>query len=209
DLLLVETQYDLLGAKAGIIACRRAMAAAGRQVPLQVQVTMEVTGRMLPGTEIGAALTALDALRPDVIGLNCATGPAEMTEHLRYLSLHARPYLSCLPNAGLPSIVEGRTCYDLTPEQLVDAQERNVVELGVNVVGGCCGPTPEHLRQLVERVGGRAPTPRTPDHEPGMSSIYSHVPFQQDTSFLVVGERTNANGSKKFREALLAGDLET
>jgi 5-methyltetrahydrofolate--homocysteine methyltransferase len=206
DVLLVETVYDLLQAKAAVIACRRAMASAGREVPLMTQVTVETTGRMLLGSEIGAALTTLDALRPDVIGLNCATGPAEMTEHLRYLGQHARTLLSCLPNAGLPSVVDGRTHYDLTPEALAEAHERNVNEFGVNIVGGCCGTTPEHIRQVVERVGFRPPLAREPDFEPGCASIYSHVPFDQDTAFLAVGERTNANGSKQFREAMLAED---
>jgi 5-methyltetrahydrofolate--homocysteine methyltransferase len=210
DVLLVETVYDLLQAKAAIVACRRAMADAGTTVPLMVQVTMETTGRMLVGSEIGAALTALDAMRPDVIGLNCATGPAEMTEHLRYLSRHARTYLSCLPNAGLPSVVQGRTHYDLTPEQLADAHERNVREFGVNIVGGCCGTTPDHLRAVVERLGpDRAPTPREPVFEPGCSSIYSHVPYAQELAYLAIGERTNANGSRKFREAMLAEDWDT
>ena len=208
DVLLVETVQDLLQGKAALVACRRAMARAGREVPLMIQVTVETTGRLLIGSEIGAALNALDAMRPDVIGLNCATGPAEMIEHLRYLSQHARTYLSCLPNAGLPSIVDGHTHYDLTPEQLADAQERNVSEFGMNVVGGCCGTTPAHLAAVVDRIGGRAPTPRTPLHEPGCSSVYSNVPFHQDLSFLVIGERTNANGSKKFREAMLEGDLD-
>ncbi|MCZ7529152.1 MAG: methionine synthase [Acidimicrobiia bacterium] len=209
DVLLIETVYDLLQAKAAIIAARRAMASAGREVPIMVQVTVETTGRMLVGSEIGAALTSLSALRPDVIGLNCATGPTEMTEHLRHLSQHATTYLSCLPNAGLPSVVEGRTHYDLTPEQLAEAHTRFVEEFGVNIVGGCCGTTPEHLRRVVEAVGGREPTPREPVVEPGCSSIYSHVPFQQELSFLVVGERTNANGSKRFRDAMLEGDLDT
>ena len=111
---------DLLQAKAAMIACRRAMKAAGRTVPLQVQVTMETTGRMLVGSEIGAALVALAAMRPDVLGLNCATGPAEMQEHLRFLSQHSPLPISVLPNAGLPSIVDGRTHYDLTPEQLAE-----------------------------------------------------------------------------------------
>jgi len=209
DVLLVETVQDLLQGKAALVACRRAMARAGREVPLMVQVTVETTGRLLIGSEIGAALTALEALRPDVIGLNCATGPAEMTEHLRYLAQHARPFLSCLPNAGLPSIVDGHTHYDLTPVELADAHERFVEEFGINVVGGCCGTTPEHLAVLVDRIGARAPTPRAPHHEPGCSSVYTHVPFRQDVSFLVIGERTNANGSKRFREAMLDGDFET
>jgi len=209
DVLLVETVYDLLQGKAAVIAARRAMAKAGREVPLMVQVTVELTGRMLVGTEIGAALTTLEALRPDVIGLNCATGPSEMTEHLRHLSQHARTFLSALPNAGLPSVVDGRTHYDLTPDELAEAHDRFTSEFGVNVVGGCCGTTPEHLRRVVETIGNRAPLQRHPVHEPGCASIYSHVPFHQETSFLVVGERTNTNGSKKFRESMLEEDWDT
>jgi 5-methyltetrahydrofolate--homocysteine methyltransferase len=209
DLLLIETVFDLLQAKAAIIGARRAMAATGRTVPLQVQVTIELTGRMLPGTEIGAALTALDAMRPDVVGLNCATGPSEMSEHLRHLTAHARMPVSCLPNAGLPSVVEGKMHYDLTPEQLADFHERFITELGVSVVGGCCGTTPDHLQAVVERCAGLTPATRTPVHEPGVASIYTAVPFAQETSFLVVGERTNANGSKKFRDAMLADDWDT
>ncbi|MCB1015866.1 MAG: homocysteine S-methyltransferase family protein, partial [Acidimicrobiales bacterium] len=209
DLLIIETMFDLLSVKAAMNGARRAMAHAGRAVPLQVQVTMELTGRMLPGTEIGAALAALDPLHPDVIGLNCATGPAEMGEHLRHLSQHARMPISCLPNAGLPSVVDGEMHYDLTPGQLVEHHTRFVTELGVQVIGGCCGTTPEHLRQVVEHCRDLTPAPRTPVHEPGATSIYSLVPFHQDTSFLIIGERTNANGSKKFREAMLDGDLDT
>jgi 5-methyltetrahydrofolate--homocysteine methyltransferase len=209
DVLLIETVQDLLQGKAALAACRRSLARAGRDLPTMVQVTVETTGRLLIGSEIGAALTALDALRPDVVGLNCATGPAEMTEHLRHLAQHARPFLSCLPNAGLPSIVDGHTHYDLTPTELANAHERFVEEFGLNIVGGCCGTTPEHLAALVDRIGGRAPTPRVPQHEPSCSSVYTDVPFRQDVSFLVIGERTNANGSKKFREAMLDGDYDT
>ncbi len=210
DVLLIETVQDLLQGKAAVIAARRAMDTTGIAVPIMVQVTMETTGRMLIGSEIGAALTALDALQLDVIGLNCATGPAEMTEHLRYLAQHARPYLSCLPNAGLPSIVDGHTHYDLTPEQLADAHERNVAEFGINIVGGCCGTTPEHLRRVIERLGaGRVAAPRTTIHEPSASSVYTSVPFHQDLSVLLVGERTNANGSRKFRDAMLEADWDT
>ncbi len=209
DLLLIETAFDLLSAKAAINACRRAMAAAGRRVPLQVQVTIELTGRMLPGTEIGAALSALDAMQVDVIGLNCATGPAEMGEALRHLSAACRVPISCVPNAGLPSVVDGRMHYDLTPRELADHLERFVRELGVSAVGGCCGTTPEHLAAVVERCADLAPARREPRPEPGAASIYTAVPFRQDTSFLVVGERTNANGSKRFREAMLAADWDT
>jgi 5-methyltetrahydrofolate--homocysteine methyltransferase len=209
DLIVIDTVYDLLQAKAALAAARRAMRSAGREVPLQVQVTIELTGRMLPGTEIAAALCALDALRPDVIGINCATGPAEMGEHLRHLSAHSRMPIACLPNAGLPTVVEGRMHYDLTPEQLVEYHSRFITELGVSVVGGCCGTTTEHLRQVVEACSGLAPARRSPVHEPGVASLYSHVPFAQETSFLVVGERTNANGSKRFREAMLRRDWDT
>jgi 5-methyltetrahydrofolate--homocysteine methyltransferase len=209
DLLIIETVQDVLQAKAAVIAARRAMASVGRQVPIQVQVTIETTGFMLLGTEIGAALTALGALRPDVFGLNCATGPQEMSEHLRHLSQQSPFAISCLPNAGLPSIVDGQTHYDLTPDQLADFHARFITDLGVSVVGGCCGTTPEHLQKVVERCGGLTPLARTPQIEPGAASIFTPVAFAQDTSFLAVGERTNANGSKAFREAMLAEDWDT
>ena len=209
DLLLVETSFDVLAAKAAIVACRRAMAGVGRRVPLQVQVTVELTGRMLLGTEIAAALCALEAMRPDVVGINCATGPAEMYEPLRYLARHARPALSAMPNAGLPQVVDGRMHYDLTPEALAEHLRAFIAELGVSVVGGCCGSRPEHLAAVVDACFGLVPPRRDVDHEPGASSLYSFVPFAQDQSVLVVGERTNANGSKRFREAMLAGDWDT
>ncbi|HQV57758.1 MAG TPA: homocysteine S-methyltransferase family protein, partial [Ilumatobacteraceae bacterium] len=208
DLFLIETCYDLLQVKAAMIACRRAMAAAGREVPIQVQVTMETTGRMLVGSEIGAALTSVAAMRPDVIGINCSTGPAEMQEHLRYLSQNSLLPISVLPNAGLPSIVGGKTHYDLSAEDLAEFHRRHVTELGIAVVGGCCGTTPEHLRQVVQAVGGLEPARRSPIFEPSVTSLYSPVALHQDLSFLIIGERTNANGSKAFREAMLAGDWE-
>ncbi|HVN49960.1 MAG TPA: homocysteine S-methyltransferase family protein, partial [Acidimicrobiales bacterium] len=209
DLLIIETMFDLLSAKAAMIGARRAMAATGVEVPLQVQVTMELTGRMLPGTEIGAALTALDAMRPDVVGINCATGPVEMGEHLRYLSEHARMPISCIPNAGLPSVVDGHMHYDLTPESLAEHHRGFITQLGVDVVGGCCGTTPAHLAAVVDACADLDKAPRRPVHEAAVASIYSMVPLHQDTSFLIIGERTNANGSKRFREALLEGDWDT
>jgi 5-methyltetrahydrofolate--homocysteine methyltransferase len=210
DAILVETVQDMLQGKAAMLAARQVMEREGVTVPLMIQVTVETTGRMLLGSEIGAALTTFEAMRPDVIGLNCATGPTEMVEHVRYLSQHARTFISCLPNAGLPSVVDGRTHYDLAPSELAEAHERFVTEFGVNIVGGCCGTTPEHLRAVIERIGlHRAPVERQPTFEPGCASLYSHVPYQQETSFLVVGERTNANGSRRFRDALLAGDSDT
>ena len=205
DLLVIETQQDLLCVKAAMNGCRRAMRSLGREVPLQVQVTIETNGRMLVGSEIGAALVALDAMRADVIGLNCATGPREMTEHLRHLQANSRVPISCLPNAGLPSIVGGRTHYDLTPDELAEHHARFVTEVGVSVVGGCCGTTPEHLKAVIERCAGLALRPRDPRPEPAATSVYSPVPYDQDVSVLLIGERTNTNGSRAFRDALLEG----
>ncbi|MBZ3902574.1 methionine synthase [Streptomyces griseiscabiei] len=203
DALLVETTQDLLQTKASVIAARRAMETAGYDVPLIVSVTVETTGTMLLGSEIGAALTALEPLGIDMIGLNCATGPAEMSEHLRYLARHSRIRLSCMPNAGLPVLTKDGAHYPLTAPELADAQENFVREYGLSLVGGCCGTTPEHLRQVVERVRDLTPTARDPRPEPGAASLYQTVPFRQDTSYMAIGERTNANGSKKFREAML------
>ncbi|MFF6878881.1 methionine synthase [Streptomyces sp. NPDC012474] len=205
DALLVETTQDLLQTKASVIAARRAMEATGHSVPLIVSVTVETTGTMLLGSEIGAALTALEPLGIDMIGLNCATGPAEMSEHLRFLSRHSRIPLSCMPNAGLPVLTKDGAHYPLTAPELAEAQGTFVRDYGLSLVGGCCGTTPEHLRQLVERVRDVAPTERAPEPEPGAASLYQSVPFRQDTSYLAIGERTNANGSKKFREAMLEG----
>ncbi|MFE4413162.1 methionine synthase [Streptomyces sp. NPDC056821] len=205
DALLVETTQDLLQTKASVIAARRAMETAGYEVPLIVSVTVETTGTMLLGSEIGAALTALEPLGIDMIGLNCATGPAEMSEHLRYLSRHARVPLSCMPNAGLPVLTKDGAHYPLTAPELADAQGHFVRDYGLSLVGGCCGTTPEHLRQVVERVRDLSPVERSPRPEPGAASLYQTVPFRQDTSYLAIGERTNANGSKKFREAMLEG----
>ena len=209
DLFLIETCMDLLQIKAAMQGCRNAMKACGRELPIQVQVTMETTGRMLVGTEIGAAYASLAAMKPDVIGINCATGPSEMQEHLRYLSEHSLIPISVLPNAGLPSVVDGKTHYDLTPEQLTEFHLHHVSNLGIGIVGGCCGTTPEHMRQVCEAVHGVTPKPRTPEFEPSVSSLYSAVTLEQDQSFLIIGERTNANGSKAFREAMLREDWDT
>ncbi|MET9880937.1 methionine synthase [Actinacidiphila glaucinigra] len=205
DALLVETCQDLLQIKAAVLGTKEALAEAGLDLPLFVQVAVETTGTMLLGSEIGAALTALEPLGIDTIGLNCSTGPAEMSEHLRYLARHARVGISCMPNAGLPVLGKDGAHFPLGPEGLADAQEAFVREYGLSLVGGCCGTTPEHLRQVVERVRGHEVTARTPRPEPGASSLYQTVPFRQDTSYLAIGERTNANGSKKFREAMLDG----
>ncbi|MGC9669919.1 methionine synthase [Planosporangium sp. 12N6] len=206
DAILVETCQDLLQAKAAVIGARRAMADAGSTVPLICHVTVETTGTMLLGSEIGAALTALEPLGIDLIGLNCATGPAEMSEHLRYLSRYARVPLSVMPNAGLPQLTSEGAVYPLTPDELADALDRFTAEYGVSLVGGCCGTTPAHVAAVARRLAGRPPAPREPRPEAGVASIYHHVPFAQDASVLMVGERTNANGSKAFREAMLAHD---
>ncbi|MGW8947723.1 methionine synthase [Streptomyces koyangensis] len=205
DALLIETTQDLLQTKASVIGARRALEATGANLPVIVSVTVETTGTMLLGSEIGAALTALEPLGIDMIGLNCATGPAEMSEHLRHLARHSRVPISCMPNAGLPVLGKDGAHYPLTAPELADAQENFVREYGLSLVGGCCGTTPEHLRQVVERVRGAVPGPRDPRPEPGAASLYQTVPFRQDTSYLAIGERTNANGSKKFRTAMLEG----
>jgi 5-methyltetrahydrofolate--homocysteine methyltransferase len=208
DAVLVETSQDLLQCKAAVIATRRAMVAEGRHVPIITQVTVETTGTMLLGTEIGAALTALEPLGIDLIGLNCATGPAEMSEHLRQLAKYSRIPLSVMPNAGLPELGTGGAVYPLTPEELAAALAGFVTEFGVRLVGGCCGTTREHIAAVAQAVAELAPRHRRPRPEPGVSSLYTAVPFRQDASVLMIGERTNANGSKAFREAMLAERFE-
>ncbi|HEX3827888.1 MAG TPA: methionine synthase [Sporichthyaceae bacterium] len=208
DAFLVETAQDLLQAKAAILGCRRAAEAAGVDLPVFAQVTVETTGTMLLGSEIGAALTALEPLGIDLIGLNCATGPAEMSEHLRYLAKHARIGVSCMPNAGLPVLGPDGASYPLGPAELAAAQAGFIHDYGLSLVGGCCGTTPEHLRMLVERVRTTPKGARRPRPEPGVASLYATVPFKQDASYLAIGERTNANGSKAFREAMLDGRWE-
>jgi 5-methyltetrahydrofolate--homocysteine methyltransferase len=207
DALIVETCQDLLQAKAAIIGARRAIAEAtarsGADIMLIAQVTIETTGAMLLGSEIGAALTALEPLGIDVIGLNCATGPAEMSEHLRYLAAHSPLPLSCMPNAGLPELTSDGAYYPVTPGELAEAHEAFAAEFGLALVGGCCGTTPEHMAEVVRRLHGRPLAARRPRLEPGVASLYQHVPFRQDTAFLAIGERTNANGSKAFREAMV------
>ncbi len=206
DAVLIETCQDLLQVKAAITGSRRAMALSGRRIPIITHVTVETTGTMLVGSEIGAALTAIEPLGVDMIGLNCATGPDEMSEHLRHLSKHARLPVSVMPNAGLPVLGANGAEYPLSPEDLASALHGFVTEFGLALVGGCCGTTPEHIRQVAEAVREVTPARREPEHEPSVSSMYTSVPFEQDASVLMIGERTNANGSKAFREAMLAGD---
>lgn len=203
DALIVETTQDLLQTKSSIIGARRAMEALGIDVPLVCSLAFETTGVMLLGSEIGAALTALEPLGIDFIGLNCSTGPDEMSEHLRYLARHSRTPLMCMPNAGLPVLTKDGAHFPLGPDGLADSQETFVRDYGLSLIGGCCGTTPAHMKAVVDRVRGLTPPERDPSPEPGAASLYQHIPFRQDTAYLAIGERTNANGSKKFREAML------
>ena len=209
DALIIETVFDLLQAKAAIWASHEAMDDEGSRVPLIVSVTIEAgINTMLLGSEIGAALTALDPLGVDVIGLNCATGPGDMREHLRYLSQHSRKPISVLPNAGIPEMVDGEAVYPLDAEGLAQAHREFIGDLGVSIVGGCCGTTPEHLARVVEVCAGLEVAPRAPVHEPALASLYAPMTIAQDSSFFIVGERLNANGSRRFRELMLAEDWE-
>jgi 5-methyltetrahydrofolate--homocysteine methyltransferase len=208
DAFMIETSQDLLQTKAAINGCKAAMLESGTRLPLFVEVTVETTGTMLMGSEINAALTALEPLGIDMIGLNCATGPQEMSEHLRQLSHHSRIPVMVMPNAGLPVLTANGASYPLGPEELATAHEQFVKEFGLSMVGGCCGTTPAHLSAVVKRLGGNKPATRSPQPEPGVASLYQHVALTQDNTYLAIGERTNANGSKAFREALLEGRIE-
>ena len=208
DALLVETSQDLLQVKAAINGCRQAISETDRDIVLIAQVTVETTGTMLLGSEIGAALNTLEPMGIDLIGLNCATGPTEMSEHLRYLSKNAKVSISVMPNAGLPVLGANGASYPLGPNELALALEGFVDDYGISLVGGCCGTTPEHLSAVVNRVSGKPIAKRNPELDPGASSLYQYVPFRQDKTYLAIGERTNANGSRAFRDALLAEDWE-
>jgi 5-methyltetrahydrofolate--homocysteine methyltransferase len=208
DALLVETTQDLLQAKAAVNGCRQAIDEVDFDVVLIAQVTVETTGTMLLGSEIGAALNALEPLEIDLIGLNCATGPAEMSEHLRYLSKFANCAISVMPNAGLPILGAKGAEYPLGPAELADALETFVGDYGIGLIGGCCGTTPEHLAAVVTKMSGKGFKERGAALDPGASSLYQYVPFRQDNTYLAIGEKTNANGSRAFRDALVAEDWE-
>ena len=208
DALLVETSQDLLQVKAAVNGCRAAILESNRDIVLIAQVTVETTGTMLLGSEIGAALNALEPMGIDLIGLNCATGPAEMSEHLRYLSKNAKISISVMPNAGLPQLGPNGATYPLGPDELATALDGFVGDYGIALIGGCCGTTPAHLAAVVSKVSNKPIANRKPALEPGASSLYQYVPFRQDKTYLAIGERTNANGSRAFRDALLAEDWE-
>ncbi len=206
DLLIVETCQDLLQTKAALAAIFGYFKETRSRVPVIAQVTIEVFGTMLNGTEIGAALTALAPFPIDVIGMNCGTGPRHMTESIRYLCENAPLPVSVLPNAGLPSVVEGKMHYDETPETFTAQVVHFANDFGVNIVGGCCGTRPEHLKLVVEAMQRITPKSRDAKLVSAASSIYFQQPYVQDTSFLIVGERVNASGSKKMRDLLNAED---
>ena len=214
DALLVETCQDPLQIKAAVNGCRHAFVRRGRELPLMVQVTIETTGTMLVGTDIAAATAIVDALGVPVMGLNCATGPKEMAEHVRHLSQTWRGLISCLPNAGLPELRCGHTHYPLGADELARWLERFIREDGVAIVGGCCGTTAEHVAALDAMLRGMAEDghhrpavkARRPQHTPSVASLFSAVPLRQENAFLAIGERCNANGSKRWRELQAAGD---
>ncbi len=206
--VLIETCQDPLQIKAALNAVLQARDEAKADVSILVSVTMEVTGTMLVGTEMAAAIALIDPYPIDMLGINCATGPREMGEHVRLLGQSSRRPIAVFPNAGLPQLVDGRTHYPLTPHELADWLHRFVDEDGVGMVGGCCGTTPEHIAAVAKRIGSRKPKARQPSLAPSVTSIYSAVPLVQDNSVLFVGERSNANGSKAFKEHLLAGNID-
>ena len=208
DAILIETAQDLLQAKSAVIGAKRAMKSLDVYVPIIVSVTIETTGTMLLGSEIGAALTALSALGIDSIGLNCATGPTEMSEHLRYLSKYSNLPITVMPNAGLPILGPHGAHYPLNPTELATAQLQFVNDYGAGLVGGCCGTTPAHIQAVADAVAGKKPARPTLIVEPGLASLYQHQPFDQTMTYLSIGERTNANGSKAFREAMLEENWE-
>ncbi|ANE04033.1 methionine synthase [Corynebacterium crudilactis] len=224
DAFLIETAQDLLQVKAAVHGVQDAMEELNAVLPIICHVTVETTGTMLMGSEIGAALTALQPLGIDMIGLNCATGPDEMSEHLRYLSKHADIPVSVMPNAGLPVLGKNGAEYPLEAEDLAQALAGFVSEYGLSMVGGCCGTTPEHIRAVRDAVvgipeqeesaltkisaGPVKQASRNVEEEDSVASLYSSVPLSQETGISMIGERTNSNGSKAFREAMLSGDWE-
>jgi 5-methyltetrahydrofolate--homocysteine methyltransferase len=211
DLLLIETSQDILEVKAAVAGIEQLFAEIGRRIPIQTQVTLDVSGRMLLGTDIASAMTTLEALKVDVIGLNCSTGPEHMREPVRYLSEHATLPLSVIPNAGLPlNTGVGEAVYPLEPEPMAKALSEFVRDFGVRIVGGCCGTTPEHLSAIVKAVHAAEPDAKSPhpSHVPRVSSAMRAITLHQDPPPLLVGERVNSQGSRKVKRLLLADDYE-
>ncbi|MFO7892125.1 MAG: homocysteine S-methyltransferase family protein [Longimicrobiales bacterium] len=209
DVLLIETSQDMLEVKAQITGIRRALEELGRDdVAIQAQVTLDTSGRMLLGTDMGAAATVLEALRVDVMGLNCSTGPEHMREPIRWLTENTALPISVIPNAGIPHNEAGEAVYPLTPEALADAHETFVTDMGVNVVGGCCGTTPEHIRQVVDRVWGEQPAARPVTAVPRVASAMTTYDMAQIPAPTLIGERVNTQGSRKVKRLLLDDDYE-
>ena len=211
DAIIIETCQDMLQVKSAVAGAVSAFTETKTKLPLIVQVTVETTGTMLLGTEIAAALTALEPYQEiDVVGMNCATGPVEMTEHVRYLCQSSSKFVSVLPNAGLPELRDGKPYYPLSAEEFVRHQTTFVKEFGSNIAGGCCGTTPEHIKQLSEAMRDAQPLDRSQSRlDAGCSSLYIAQPFHQDTSFFVIGERCNVQGSRKFKEIVGAEDWDS
>jgi 5-methyltetrahydrofolate--homocysteine methyltransferase len=208
DLLLIETSQDILEVKAAIFGCREAIRTAGRPVALQVQVTLDVSGRMLLGTDIGAAAVTIEALRADVIGLNCSTGPEHMRQAVGFLSENTHLPISIIPNAGIPHNEGGNAVYPMLPQPFAEQLEEFVKVFGVSAVGGCCGTTPEHLRELVARVGGLAPLAREVPYVPRLSSAIRATDLAQQPAPTMIGERVNAQGSRRVKRHLLDDDYD-
>ncbi len=204
DLFIVETCQDLLQTKAALMSIFEFFEKRKVKIPVIAQVTIETFGTMLNGTEIGAALTALEPFPIDVIGMNCGTGPKQMAESVKYLCEHSEIPVSVLPNAGLPEVKDGKQHYDETPESFTKQVVHFATDYGVNIVGGCCGTTAEYIKMLREEIERISPKQRDAKLAPSASSIYFRQPYSQDASFLIVGERVNASGSKKMRDLLEA-----
>ena len=208
DVLLIETSQDILEVKAQIIGTRRAQRQLGTAVPLQVQVTLDTSGRMLLGTDIAASMVILESMRADVIGLNCSTGPEHMRQPVRFLCDNARLPISVIPNAGIPLNQGGVAIYPLEPDALAAAHEEFVTRFGVSIVGGCCGTTPEHMRAVVERVWGKAPLQRSVPDVPRVASAMTAYDLKQDPAPTMIGERVNSQGSRAVKRMLLADDYD-
>jgi 5-methyltetrahydrofolate--homocysteine methyltransferase len=208
DVLLIETSQDILEVRAQVVGARRALRALGAAVPLQVQVTLDTAGRMLLGTDIAAATTIIEAMRADVIGLNCSTGPEHMRQPVRWLCDNTRLPISVIPNAGIPLNQAGTAIYPLSPDELADAHEEFVTRFGVAIVGGCCGTTPDHMRAVVERVSGRAPLQRSVPRVPRVASAMTAYDLQQVPAPTLIGERVNSQGSRAIKRMLLADDYD-
>ncbi|MFZ5818588.1 MAG: homocysteine S-methyltransferase family protein, partial [Chloroflexota bacterium] len=208
DLLLIETSQDILEVKAVITGIHKAFDETQTFLPIQAQVTLDTTGRMLLGTDVNAALAILEGMGIDVIGLNCSTGPEHMREPIRILGENSTLPVSCIPNAGLPLNVDGQAVYPLEPEPFANDLFEFVTKYNISVVGGCCGTTPEHLRRLVEKLDSHPGTKRPSQSTPQLASAMSAISMRQDPPPTLLGERCNAQGSRKFKRLLLEEDYD-